>query len=144
MKIVLITIALLSTVLLFWFCKQTKYTSDQLPAEQIRFGRGGGFVGKESVYTLLQNGQIFLKGIDGKLAETDDAKSKVAKSCFKTIEQLNLATLKFEHPANTYSFIEVPAGDTFNRITWGDNNYPVDPAIQELFLKLMALTPDKK
>lgn len=136
MKLVLIALALFSVATLMVFCKHTRYTPDNLPAQQIRFGKGGGFTGIEQAYTLLDNGQLF----DANRTELDSAKRRVAKACFKTVEQLKLAQLDFKHPGNTYSFIEVPSGDGgYRRISWGAADAPVDKNIAELFEKLMSL-----
>ena len=79
MKLTLIAIALFAVAAIFTFCKNSKYTADNLPAEQIRFGKGGGFTGIEKSWTLLENGQVFEKGPDGTLVALDSAKKKTAK-----------------------------------------------------------------
>ncbi len=139
MKIALITLALFATAVLLVFCKNTQYTADNLPKEQIRFGKGGGFTGIEKSYTLLENGQLFEKNTSGNLTGLDKASKKAVKVYFNAIENLHLDSVKFQYPGNTYSFIEVPNGDSFNRISWGDNQHPVDGPVQDLFNKLMAL-----
>ncbi len=140
MKFTLIVLSLLAVAALLVFCKHTKYTADNLPKEQIRFGKGGGFTGVEESFTLLENGQLF----DGKKVALDSAKRRIAKTCFKAIGRLGLEKLDFKHPGNTYSFIEVPAGDGFNRIAWGAADMPIDSNIAKLHGKLMGLLPKPK
>jgi hypothetical protein len=139
MKLLIIALSLLSIATLLVFCKHTKYTADTMPKAQIRFGRGGGFTGMEQKYTLLSNGQLF----DGGKTELDSAKKRVAKACFKTAEKLGLEKLAYTNPGNTYSFIEVPSGEGFNRISWGGQGAAVDAAIVQLHEQLMGLLPQK-
>lgn len=139
MKLTLIVFFLFATAVLHIFCKNTKYTADQLPKEQIRFGKGGGIVGVEKTYTLLENGQVFEKVINGGLRGLDGVKKKKATALFRTAETLGLAKAGFQYPGNTYSYIEVPLADGFNRISWGDNQHPIDSSIQNYFKALMEM-----
>lgn len=144
MKILLLSISLLACSTLFSFCKHTKYTPTTLPAKQLRWGNGGGFTGKETTYTLLENGQIFKReGAGALLVELEAAKKKNAKTLFETAETLGLSKLDFMHPGNIYSFIEVPEGEGSKRITWGDTRTPVDPKVQEFYGQLVQLVKAK-
>jgi hypothetical protein len=125
--------------LLFSCCKQTVYTTDKMPDKQLRWGNGGGFVGKETGYTLLDNGQVFYQAAGAALVEMKKSRAKKAKNIFKTVDNLGLATLDFKHPGNTYSYIEVVNGENAQRIIWGDKQHAVDPKIQELFRQLGGL-----
>lgn len=139
MKLLIIALSLLSIATLLVFCKHTKYTADTLPKAQIRFGKGGGFTGMEQKYTLLDNGQLF----EGDKTELDSAKKRSAKACFKTAKKLGLEKLSYTNPGNIYSFIEVPSGEGFNRITWGGQGAAADAAIVKLHEQLMGLLPKK-
>jgi hypothetical protein len=121
----------------FGVCKHMRYTEYNLPKEQIRFGKGGGIVGIEKSYTLLENGQLFEKVVNGGLRGLDDVKKKKAKNLFEKAQALGLAGMNFQYPGNTYSFIEVHKEGGYNRIAWGDNQHPVDPAVEEFYDKLM-------
>lgn len=145
MKILLYTLALFAAAVLFWFCKHpTKFTADALPDRQIRWGKGGGFVGKETTYTLLENGQIFLRDMGGPLSALDSVKRRKAKALYDTAQHLGLSRLDFKHPGNTYQFIEVMQDNQLQRISWGDAQHPVDPAIATLFSDLEALVKKEK
>jgi hypothetical protein len=93
----------------------------------------------EKTYTLLENGQVFEKVINGGLRGLDGVKKKKATALFRTAETLGLARAGFQYPGNTYSYIEVPLADGFNRISWGDNQYPIDSSIQNYFKALMEM-----
>lgn len=140
MKTMLISLAVLATAVLFWFCKQQpKYTPDAFPEKQLRWGSGGGFVGKETKFTLLENGQVFKDEPNKKTVELENTKARKAKALFKTVAELDLLKLDFQHPGNIYDFIEYQEGETIKRITWGDAKFPVDPKIKEMFAELKAL-----
>ena len=140
MKMLLIALAAFAAAVLFWFCKHhPKFTPGNFPDRQLRWGSGGGFVGKETTYTLLDNGQVFVLKMGCELTEAGSTKPRKAKSLYKTSETLGLATLNFQHPGNTYNFIEVLSGDAIQRITWGDAEYPVDKGVADLFAQLKEL-----
>lgn len=145
MKIILISLTLVAMASLLWFCKhQPKFTADNLPTKQLRWGKGGGFVGKETAYTLLENGQIFVREMGGALTESPRTKGKKALAAYKLAETLGLSKLDFNHPGNTYSFLEWQEGDAVKRIAWGDANEPVDGNLQSLFDTLNGLLTQKK
>jgi hypothetical protein len=139
MKTVLLLITALATAFVWLACKQTKYAPGNFPDRQLRWGSGGGVVGKETTYTLLDNGQIFVREMGGALTESGGTKAKTAKSLYEMIGTLGLDQLKFQHPGNTYDFVEVLNGDSVNRISWGEKDNPVDPKIKDLFDRLNKL-----
>lgn len=138
-KTIILVLTFSAVVFLFFACKQTRYTTENLPNRQLRWGSGGGYVGKETTYTLLDNGQIFMRETGSKLAETTAAKPKKAKAMYEMMESLGLSNLDFQHPGNTYSFIEVLNGDHLKRISWGEKDRPVDPNIQDMYRQLNEL-----
>lgn len=139
MKTILIALSVLATAFLWLACKQSKYAPGNFPDRQLRWGSGGGIVGKETTYTLLDNGQIFVRDMGGTLTETGKTKAKTAKALYEMIGTLGLEKLDFQHPGNTYDFIEVLNGDSVRRISWGEKNIPVDPKIKDLFNQLNGL-----
>jgi hypothetical protein len=140
-KIALFALIISAVFGLFFQCKSNKYTADQLPAEQLRFGKGGGFAGAEKGYVLLQNGQLFQINLAGSVTELKGVKKKIAKGYYATSETLMLSKLNFYHPGNIYSFIEVPGEKGFHRVAWGDDKFPIDGAVADLHRNLMALLP---
>jgi hypothetical protein len=136
MKFAVLALLAFSASLLVLACKSTRYTPENLPAKQLRWGTGGGFVGKETAHTLLENGQIFAQDIMGKTTSAGKTKAKKAIALFKSAEALGLDKMDFQHPANIYSFIELRDGDTVSRIVWGDASYPVSKPVEALFHQL--------
>ena len=139
MKTILFSLTLLATAFLLFTCKNTKYAPGNFPDHQLRWGSGGGYAGKETMYTLLNNGQIFVLEKGGQLTETGKTKGKKAKELYAMIETLGLQKLDFKHPGNTYDFIEVLSGDSVQRISWGEKDKPVDPKIKDFFGQLQEL-----
>ncbi|MFN0036533.1 MAG: hypothetical protein ACKVUS_15820 [Saprospiraceae bacterium] len=139
MKLILICLTVLATAFLWFACKHPKYAAEKLPEKQLRWGNGGGIVGKEKSHILLDNGQIFSRDILGNLSEASKAKSKKAKALFKTVETLGLAKMEFDHPGNLYSFLEWQEGDMVSRVVWGDKNFPVGKSVEDLFGELNGL-----
>ena len=139
MKTTLVVLTFLASVVLWFSCKNSKYTPGNFPDKQLRWGSGGGIAGKETSWTLLDNGQIFVREMGGNLQEAGKTKSKNARALYELIEKTGLDKRDFQHPGNTYDFIEVLNGDSVNRISWGDRNIPVDDATKDLFKRLNAL-----
>jgi hypothetical protein len=110
-------------------CKTVKHTSDKLPKTQMQFGSGGGFVGKEMTYVLLQNGQIFMKDIKGNYTEMVKISEKKAKKCFKTSE--TLANYKCNDPGNVYQFMGVYTDSTSHKMVWGGTKAPSDTTMHK-------------
>ena len=145
MKISCFSLALFFAAALFSQCKPTRYTADKLPDEYLRFGDGGGFIGIETTYTLLENGQLFKsksKGAD--TLEMSGCKPHIAQKMFKNAETLALAQLDFMHPSNVYFFIEILDDGKTNRIAWGDRDYPVNEKISSFYEELRKLTVEIK
>lgn len=145
MKICCITAILLSVTLFGSQCKYPKYTAENLPEDRLLFGSGGGFAGIETTYTLLENGQLFK--FDPKApapVEIAGIGKKTANNLFETAESLGLLKLDFMYPGNTYQFIEFQDDGQKKRVTWGDQEHPVDPKIRNLYDQLVQLVPAKK
>jgi hypothetical protein len=123
-------------------CHSTKFTADKLPERQVVFGTGGGFTGETNAQILLENGQIFRKSslFKGPPIELKGIKKRKAKAFFKATEALDLASFEFEHPGNIYQFLEL-RGDSASvvRVAWGDEKYPVNQKIKDLYIALGGL-----
>lgn len=139
--------ALLFSVLLFvaaFFVQQctTRYTADQLPAQYLRFGSGGGFSGELTTWTLLPNGQLFKSvGLDGPMVEWKQHARREGRKAFQEAETLRLLDRSpFSHPGNVYRFVEWADGERKQRITWGSREHAVDSAVEALYGRLTALT----
>lgn len=143
MRITLFALALLAAAQ-FFACKSAKHTADKLPAEQIRWGSGGGFTGKETSFALLENGQVFqFKTLDGSTTERASIKAKTARGLFSTAKDLALRDVRHEHPGNMYFFLELRDGAGTHRITWSDA-MPVEQKAKDFYMVLQQLLQAQK
>lgn len=140
MKTTLLLLTLLATAFLWLACKHPKYAPGNFPGVQLRWGKGGGITGRETTWTLLDNGQIFVLEQGGQLTETGHIKSKKAKEFYRQSEALGLSKVVFQHPGNTYEFLETVNGDAVRRVSWGAKDHPVDQKIKDFYDQLNALT----
>ncbi|MBK7812067.1 MAG: hypothetical protein IPI50_12705 [Saprospiraceae bacterium] len=103
--------------------------SIQLDQEDlIRFGHGGGVLGKEYVFFLKRDGTIF--GQDYKPGQLN---SNQLKQVNKNIGFLKLRSNSFNQPGNIYQFIEVEnVNHVWSRIVW-DPHDPNAPDELQLF-----------
>lgn len=132
---------LLSIALFAVSCsKSITYTPDNLPEKQLHWGNGGGFVGKETIHLLCDNGQLFSRDkMSGQTTADGKTGKKKAKALFAEAEKLGLDKLSFNHPGNIYNFIEWRNGGESNRIVWGDKNAALPKPVSDYFGKLNAL-----
>lgn len=127
-------------LLLFSQCKVVKYTPDKLPTKQIIFGDGGGFVGVETSYTLLENGQIFKQvGVDADYEELKSIKPKSAKDIFEKVHSLQLYKMDIEQPGNLYYFIQEVNESIDSRVTWGAGDYLPPQSVISVYKELQEL-----
>ena len=126
-------------------CKVTKYTPEKLPARQVVFGDGGGFVGIETSYILLENGQLFKQvGVEGAFEELKSIKPKQAKALFEKVNSLQLFKLDIEKPGNMYYFLRHVTDNLDSRVTWGAGDYLPPQGLVSVYKELKALTKDRK
>jgi len=139
MKLIFISLTVIAIGLFLPACKHPKYAAEKLPAKQIRWGNGGGIVGKEKSHILLENGQIFSRDIMGSTLEATKTKGKKAKTIFNQVDTLGLAKIVDNKPGNIYSFLEFQDGDMVSRVVWGDKNSPDLKSVEALFEELNGL-----
>ena len=125
------------TLLFFAQCKVVKYTPDKLPTKQVTFGEGGGFAGVETVYTLLENGQIFKQiGAESTYEELKSIKPKAAKSIFEKVHSLQLYKMDIERPGNLYYFLQEVNEAIDSRVVWGSGDYIPPASVISVFKEL--------
>lgn len=139
MKYIFMSLAVLTLGFLLPACKHPKYAADKLPGKQIRWGNGGGIVGKEKSHILLENGQLFSRDIMGTTVEAPKIKGKKAKTIFTQVDTLSLAKTEDNQPGNIYSFLEFQDGDMVSRVVWSDKNSSGLKSIKALFEELNGL-----
>lgn len=101
--------------------------------EDIHFGSGGGFTGKEHTYCLNSAGKLSFG--EKNLKQIDLKKTLLL---FKEAKQFQ--KYSFNEPQNTYSFIVIRSKDSMNRIVWSQGSKKIDTEIADFYNELMSLT----
>jgi hypothetical protein len=126
-------------------CKSKKVKADQLPAEIITFGSGGGFTGQVQEYVLLENGQLFHRArIGGELKELEVVKKKEARACFEKARLIPWQELGAGEPGNLYHYIEYKTSEKTQKYTWGKQKSSISSPIDSLYRMLGACLPNEK
>lgn len=138
--VIFMLIPFMGIIAILFSCRSSKVPPENYADKQIRFGSGGGFTGMVKEYALLDNGYIYEKH---SLEDTYTLNTKVSrkkrKKCFAQARQLSLSERVFSHPGNRYYFIDYQDSMGQNRITWGDMQHTLDPALIALYDQLNDL-----
>ncbi len=116
---------------IFTSCALNKI-GDKTGVEEIQFGSGGGFTGKETTYNFNSNGELFEK--DKQIKKID---AKKTLSIFK--EAKKLRSYIFNEPENMYAFIVIQSKNSKNRIVWGSGSPKIERNVTELYSHLNSL-----
>lgn len=121
-------------IIILTFLLNSCMTGEQISntgVKKVQFGKGGGFTGVETVYTLNQDGDIKDK--------SDTVLHKISKK--DVLELFEKASknkdIEFQKPENLYSFITIITETDTNRIVWGRETSVVPSDILDLHKKLM-------
>lgn len=115
--------------------------------KSIQFVSGGGFTGISNYYTLLENGQVFLRSgvTTGAEQSLPDLDKKTVKSLFNRAAKLNWPAEPESHPGNMYYAVKFVDGTHTYSVLWGDGKYKPDTGITDLYKELNTLiSPEKK
>jgi hypothetical protein len=126
-------------------CKSKKVKADQMPAEIITFGSGGGFTGQIQEYVLQENGQLFYRAqIEGELKELESVKRKMVKACFEKARLIPWKELGAGEPGNVYHYIMYKTSTESQKHTWGKLKSGPSSPIDSLYRMLGACLPAEK
>ncbi len=128
------------TCFLSYSCKT--YDANELPDEQLQFGNGGGFTGMTTEYTLLKNGQIFIRqgrADGGEQKELGQVKAAQAKAIYAAWETNDLLREEISQPGNRYYFICMKKDTMEYRQSWGSSGYTPDTSITAIYDQAMEL-----
>ena len=125
-------------LLLLFSCK--KYTTENMPPEQLHFGEGGGITGATTEYCLLGNGQVFEKKHFAQPYQPyGTVKKKAIRQFQADLTDLNFDQLKLQEPGDKYYFIQWDRPGKSHKITWGHPDQPVPAAVERLYEELKNL-----
>ncbi|MGB7393032.1 MAG: hypothetical protein WA913_01430 [Pricia sp.] len=120
-------------------CKSQRYSAQELPDEQILFGKGGGMAGAEDTYILLENGQLFHQNsLSGTTEELESVPEKRAQEFFGEADQINLSQMAFDRPGNFYHFLGKVDGESKNRMVWDASGSDAPASCTSLYKQLIA------
>lgn len=134
---------LLLCTLFFTNCKT--YEADSLPDTQLRFGRGGGFTGMVTEYSLLENGQLFSRTGrpgSGEWQEYGKVKKGEAKALFEYWESHHNLREEVKQPGNMYRFLTMHRDSAAFRQSWGAGGYTPEEAMTTLYENAMKLVKE--
>jgi hypothetical protein len=121
-------------------CKSAQYTPKNYGKSQLIIGSSGGVSGMIREYSLLDNGQLFLsKGVKGEWKALKKIKKPETHEIFNKVDDLGLATLKFNHPGNMTYYILIKQPPRSNEIKWGESGVKTPEAIKEFYNYLMTI-----
>ena len=126
------------TCLFFWNCKSKDYPLDDLPADRITFGEGGGFTGQYTDWMLLDSGQILeRKGIGGDFVQIKKIKRKEVRQLYEKAAALSAEVMQEKPPGNYNYSLTVQRDSTELKATWSGQS-PIAPEVEELYKSLRA------
>lgn len=135
-------------LLAFGACNSQKKvtTSAEWKGKSVQFGSGGGFTGVSKIYTLLENGQLFLRTgvVNGKETSQGSVSKQQAKSIFARLDKYTWPKDDVSHPGNTFSTLVYLEPGATHTITWGDGSYQPDADITQLYKDLNSLISTEK
>lgn len=128
-----LTAIIISTGIFFLFitCKSSEVTSPEVyDKRKITFGSGGGFAGRYTEYSLLENGQLFGRPTQTATWQSMDTLQKnQVKQYFKQIDQLNLRKVDFNQPGNWSYYIIIEDHQKLHKIQWCAEAIPTDSSV---------------
>jgi hypothetical protein len=140
MKVLLPVILFFSFSLLLVACKtNAKVTSlDSYTKNMIAFSTGGGFTGVETIFTVLENGQVFsASGLDPKKTVAfGNIPTKTTKSFFEKANQINWAKDPINDPGNLYHTLSFGTNGSMKKQVWGGGKETPSKEITDLYYEL--------
>ncbi len=126
-------------------CKTTHYANpEDYTGRMISVGEGGGFTGQTHRYTILENGQVFVKTtLPESAAELDKLSKKTADEIFKRFDALRFSEIDFNHPGNMTYFIAYGKDKDRHEVKWGDGNFAPPQEILEFYRYVKSELPIK-
>lgn len=115
-------------------------STDQLPAEYLECGKGGGFSGRESTYFFLQNGDVYSKpNLMDSLQYVGSIQAPAYKRLLEFVNLMELEQYDYQNPGNSYSFFSASKKDSSapKRVVWTMDDEGVKPAMTDVHKLMM-------
>lgn len=104
----------------------------------ISFSTGGGFTGAETIFTLLENGQVFSASgmAPEKALPIATLPSKSIKGFFEKVNQINWAKEAINDPGNMYHTLSFGTNGNMKKQIWGGGKETPSKEITDLYYEL--------
>ncbi|MFK7934280.1 MAG: hypothetical protein AB8G22_12280 [Saprospiraceae bacterium] len=138
MKYAIFTLIIIGLILLLYSCnRKVTFEIDNLPAERIIFGQGGGFTGAYVDFILLENGQVFKQNsLTKAIEELSTIKKKRAKELFGKVKIATATPVK--EPGNMTYSLRYQTAEMEQSVTWGSASYEVADSIKTVYDELVT------
>lgn len=116
---------------------------DRYRGRIVTVGSGGGVVGKETTYALLDDGRLFSRRL-GQPTYTYVGKQTSAntKRVFWSVEdRCAIKKTKYAKPGNVYRFVGWRKGGETYRVTWAPGDTVVPPNYEQVYKGFMGMLP---
>ncbi|MDX1683656.1 MAG: hypothetical protein R3275_00385 [Saprospiraceae bacterium] len=120
-------------LILMLSCATFQTLPSDYEGDMIEFGHGGGFAGIEYSHILLDNGDVFKEQSNESYKPHKRLDDDAVTQIFNNAKLLNLASLEYMKPGNTYRFIEVRIDGKSNRLSWNDVGDSVPPTFAKFY-----------
>ena len=124
-----------------------KRTSTEVPdiykGRVLTVGSGGGIVGKETVYVLLDDGRLFSRKL-GQTSYTFIGKQTAAntKKVFWSVEdRCAIRKTAYNKPGNMYRFVGWKKGAETRRVAWAPGDKTLPPNYERVYTGFMGMIP---
>ncbi len=128
-------------VLLFLFFGFLRSPLSAQPIDSVKVGNGGGFTGQSTVFTWHK--KEMARGSErGTLGSTLEKATLSCKQSHALKKKANAIWSKegpFEHPSNTFKWIEVYSKGQVKKYVWGDPAFSTPSSLQEYYSQFMDI-----
>jgi hypothetical protein len=140
MKVLTPVLLIFGMCVMLMSCKSNaKVTSlDNYTKNMIAFSTGGGFTGVETIFTILENGQVFsASGLDPKKTMLfGKLPVKATKSFFEKANQINWEKEAINDPGNLYHTLSFGTNGSMKKQVWGGGKETPSKEITDLYYEL--------
>ncbi|ARK13381.1 hypothetical protein [Fibrivirga algicola] len=124
-----------------------KTTSREVPdtykGRVLTVGSGGGIVGKETTYILLDDGRLFTRK-SGQLSYTfiGNQTADNTKKVFWSVEdRCAIRKTTYNKPGNLYRFVSWRKGKELHKVAWAPGDKTLPPNYEQVYTGFMGMIP---
>lgn len=134
---------LLLSILFLLACNGSKYTPLDYPDDAIYFGYTGGIANITTEYCLLENGNLFKKGMDKTFVSMKRINRQQSEQLFSNINFLDLRTMDLKDPGNKTNYLRLKNESGTSELAWGGNEVEPSKELMVYYSTLMNLVKNE-